>query len=167
MTTTKKIIQRNLPLNVKYTLIDKKYISILDGGCVCENCFKPISNIATVKSEIGMYNVGFDCMETFLLNNNLLEGFDIENYTAYKRSLPAMIKNAKLVKDSIVKDKNIEFDVTDFQRWFNIGSSKTAYLYFGAKNCKTKDWLKINKTTNLNDLFNIVESICNVTITTI
>ena len=70
----KAIIERNLPLDVKYILTDKKYIPLADGyGCTCDNCGKLIANIATVKNTNGnSFNIGFDCLETILINNSLL-----------------------------------------------------------------------------------------------
>jgi len=77
---TKKVIQRNLPLDTRYTFVSAKYISVFDGGGCCENCGKIISNIVTVKSTEGRYyNIGSDCADTltslkedvnYLLNGN-------------------------------------------------------------------------------------------------
>ena len=102
MTNLKQIIQRKLPLDVKYICTDKKYIPLLDGyGCGCDNCGKLISNIATVKSVNGTYNIGFDCLETFLLNNNLLEGFDISEYELTKKRLGQVLRFGKKLRESI------------------------------------------------------------------
>ena len=83
----KQIIQRHLPLDVTYEVIDKKYIPILEGGgCTCDNCGKLIANIATVRSTNGTYNIGLDCLETFLLNNNLLRGFNSDDLAKTKKN---------------------------------------------------------------------------------
>ena len=46
------------------------------GGTCCANCGKLISRIATVKSDKGTFEVGFDCLETLLQNNMILEGYE-------------------------------------------------------------------------------------------
>ena len=105
----KQIIERRLPLNVKYVCTDKKYISLIDGtGCACDNCGKLIANIATVKSINGTYNIGFDCLETFLLNNNLLEGFNVEEYEKVKKMIPKILRFAKSLKETIELNNGLD-----------------------------------------------------------
>jgi len=105
----KAIIERNLSLNVKYVLIDKKYIPLENGfGTCCDNCGKLIANIATVRNEPGnVYNIGFDCLETFLLNNNLLDGFDVNEYENVKKWISQIIRVAKKLKETISNNPNI------------------------------------------------------------
>jgi hypothetical protein len=66
MTTTKKHIQRNLPIDTSYKLIESYYSSIEESGCSCDNCGRLISNIAVVQdTKRGVqYNVGMDCAGT-------------------------------------------------------------------------------------------------------
>lgn len=105
----KQIIERKLPLNVKYVCTDKKYISLINGiGCTCDNCGKLIANIATVKSINGTYNIGFDCLETFLLNNNLLEGFNVEEYEKVKKMIPKILRFAKSLKETIELNNGLD-----------------------------------------------------------
>ncbi len=102
----KAIIKRNLPLNVKYACIDKKYIPLIDGfGCTCDNCGKLIANIATVKSNNGVYSIGFDCLETFLLNNNILDGFDKNEIEVVKKRISQIINVSKKLKETIENNK--------------------------------------------------------------
>ncbi len=119
----KNIIKRNLPLNVKYTVLEQKYIPLFDGGgCTCDNCGKLIANIATVKSKNGVFNIGFDCMETFLLNNSLLDGFDLERYEKIKKAIPKITRFSKQLKETISKNRHLNitgllFEESDFD-WF-------------------------------------------------
>ena len=56
----------NLPIDVKYTLID-----VFDAGEVvacCANCSMPIRNVATIESVNGKYDVGVDCAESLCRN---------------------------------------------------------------------------------------------------
>lgn len=56
----------NLPIDVKYTLID-----VFDAGEVvacCANCNMPIRNVATIESVNGKYDVGVDCAESLCRN---------------------------------------------------------------------------------------------------
>lgn len=100
MNTTKKIIQRALPLDVKYSLVQIIYIPVLDGGGTCENCGKLISNIANVKDSNGKCStIGTDCLETLLVNNNLL---DSESYINYLHSDKPALQKAKQLRSKIL-----------------------------------------------------------------
>lgn len=158
----KNIIQRNLPLNIKYNLIDKKYISLIDGsGCTCDNCGKLIANIATVKSETGVtYNVGFDCLETFLINNSLLDGISITEYQHFKKCLPTFIKRAKELKESVGFYTGLEFDFTNFNSWIEYGNSTYLTFYYThecGKRCNSN--LRLKNDVVLNDFLSVVKSI--------
>lgn len=103
MSNLKSIIQRNLPLNQKYVLTDKKYIPLTEGcGTCCDNCGQLIANIATVRNADGtVYNIGFDCLETILINNNLLSAGDIEAYDRVKKMIPKVLRFAKKIKEQL------------------------------------------------------------------
>ena len=99
----KAIIKRKLSLDVNYTIINKKYIP-LENGCAigCDNCGKLIANIATVKDEkSNVFNIGFDCLETLLMNNHLLNYKDIEEYQKIKKLIPKVLRFAKQLKETI------------------------------------------------------------------
>lgn len=100
MESTKRIIQRALPLSQKYTLISTNYISLVDGyGCACDNCGKLIANMATVKGDDNKYyTIGLDCLETFLINNNILDGKSIEQFKIVKKSLPKVVSVREQIK---------------------------------------------------------------------
>lgn len=103
----KTIVKRNLPLDVIYVMTDKKYVPLNDGyGCTCANCGKPIANIATVRdSEGATYDIGFDCLETILINNNLLSAGDVAQYEAVKRMIPKILRFSKHLKETIALNK--------------------------------------------------------------
>lgn len=108
-TVMKIIIERNLPLDVKYILTDKKYIPLTDGyGCTCDNCGRLIANIATVKNTSGnSFNIGFDCLETILINNSLLSTNDIKEYESAKSMIPKIIRFSKTIKEQLSNFKTI------------------------------------------------------------
>lgn len=101
----KQIIQRALPLNTKYVLTDKKYIPLLESfGTCCDNCGKLISNIATVKNENGdSFCIGFDCLETILINNSLLSTNDVQQYERAKKMIPKVLSFSKRIKEVLQK----------------------------------------------------------------
>lgn len=109
----KQIIQRNLPLNQKYVLTNKAYIPLLEGfGTCCANCGKLIANIATVKNEDGKsYEIGFDCLETILINNSLLSTGDVAAYEAAKKMIPKILNFSKKLKEII----NLNPTITGFR----------------------------------------------------
>lgn len=98
----KVIISRKLDLSIKYNLIDKKYIPLIDNiGLCCDNCGKLISNIATIRGNNQTYNIGFDCLDTILLNNSILDGLSLDDYNKAKIMLPKIIRQAKKLKEVI------------------------------------------------------------------
>lgn len=98
----KKVIQRNLPLDVKYILIEVTYLSIEDGGGhSCDNCGKLITNIAHIENDHRkQYGIGLDCLDTILENNNLLEH---ESYVQYIFSDKPAIQKAKQLRAKCLK----------------------------------------------------------------
>jgi len=175
----KSIIKRNLPLNVNYNLIDKKYISLIDGnGCICDNCGKLIANIATVKNDnLETFNIGFDCLETLLLNNNLLNGKSITEYKNFKSFLPSYIKKSKELKETIIntnlqnanKIVSIEFDANDFLKtvynYKNYSKNQYFTFYYIFENGKKYNSnFKMNNDINVNDFISTIKSITNLNV---
>lgn len=88
----KNIIQRGLPLH-KYELVGIIHTPIEDGGSVCENCGKTISNIASIKDENGKHHhVGMDCLETIQQSNSFLNA---EEWVKYEYVHKAAFSKAK------------------------------------------------------------------------
>lgn len=108
----KNIIQRNLPLTQVYNLIETKYIPVADGvGCTCDNCGKLIANIATMKgSDNGKtYTIGFDCLDTILINNQILQGQDIDNYLLAKKSMRKVKQIKEYMNEFLTVNPHIVF----------------------------------------------------------
>ena len=160
----KKIIARNLDLTVKYDLIDKRYIPIIDSiGIVCANCGKLISNIATISNDGKLYDIGFDCLDTILLNNMILDEKDLESYNHYKGHIKSYIKHSKDIglivnefnSTHIIKIEFIEFSVSDFKKFNRIG--KNAYLtyYYVYENGKRYNSnIRVKNDINIDDFIN-------------
>lgn len=136
----KQIIQRALPLDVKYILTDKKYIPLLEGfGLGCDNCGKLIANIATVKNDNGeTFSIGFDCLETLLINNSLLSANDVQVYERVKKMIPKVLRFAKHIKE-VMSSNNI----TGLK--FEPHENESDYYPFY--------WLKNNSTTSRDNDF--------------
>ncbi|PXV66839.1 hypothetical protein CLV62_104100 [Dysgonomonas alginatilytica] len=122
-----------MSLEQTYTLMDKFYIPILESlGHCCQNCFKPLANIAIVKGEKDnkTYSIGFDCLETFLLNNALLEGKSIAEFEKAKKSLPK-VKNLLHYYSEQIKQlqrvSSMTFEIISSGRWIE------TYFYSGEK----------------------------------
>lgn len=118
----KAIIQRQLDLSYNYTYISKTYIPLIDGtGTTCANCNRLISNIATVKrSDSKIYYIGLDCLETLMLNNEILKGVSID-FAEIKKQLPKVKRGIKGVKEFIsinegINNVNIEYS-NSFRDW--------------------------------------------------
>lgn len=99
----KRIIQRNLPLDQKYTLIEVFYRSGED-KIQCDNCGMIISNVAHIKGNTNNknYHIGLDCLDTILENNSLLNDDD---YLRYQYSDKPAIAKAKALRSKILKGK--------------------------------------------------------------
>ena len=143
----KQVIQRHLPLDVNYSIIDKAYVPLLEGGggC-CDNCGRLIANIATVKSDNGKYSIGFDCLETILINNNQLSSGDIEAYEANNKSIPKILRISKQIKEVVANNPSItgihfedegQWGVISFH-WEILGSWSRANDYFKFKDIDYK-----------------------------
>lgn len=120
----KKVIQRTLPLNVKYQLISVSYLSIEDGGgCNCDNCGRLITNIAHIKGD-DSYCVGLDCLESIIINNGLL---DVESHFQYMQSDKPAFAKAKSLRAKILKkvktDSNFSAKLHEFANGFGFSFS--------------------------------------------
>jgi hypothetical protein len=157
----KQIITRNLPLTIKYTVIDKKYIPLESGyGCTCDNCGKLIANIATVKNESNeVFNIGFDCMETLLINNQLLSGYDLQAYEAIKKMIPKIIRFSKSIKDTINKNTSLNITGLSFETQTY---TSDYYTFYWLKNNELKS--RDNDYVKLKDIdFNfLIETLKNI-----
>jgi hypothetical protein len=128
----KNIIQRNLDLSNTYTLIDKKYIPVIDGGgACCANCNKLIANIATVSDKNNnVFNIGLDCLETLMLNNQILKGVKID-FEAVKKAIPRVKRALNDVSEFLNNNSHLSIDTVEVEKcgdWIS-------YYYF--KNGKT------------------------------
>ncbi len=115
----KAILQRKLALNITYNVIDKKYIPIEQGlgAYCCDNCGKLIANIATVKNTNGeSFNIGFDCLETLLINNHLLSALDIAEYERVKKMIPKILRAARQIKETIHNNDKCNITGLRFER---------------------------------------------------
>ena len=138
----KNIIQRNLKLDTNYTFIDKCYIPLEYSGFCCANCGKPIANIATVKNENGeTFNIGFDCLETLLLNNSLLQNSN--DFQKAKVMIPKIIRFAKTIKQTISNNSYVTgllFERPDYGDYF------TFYWLIGMQiSSNNNDYVKLKE----------------------
>jgi len=143
----KQIIERHLPLTEKYSLIDKKYIPLSESfGYCCDNCGQLIANIATVRSESGkVFSIGFDCLETILINNSLLSSGDIAEYEKARTQLPKIIRASKKLLETINNNKHINITGLFIEKPMFTGGK--FYPFYWLKNNETKsrdnDYMKI------------------------
>lgn len=150
----KRIIQRKLSLEQKYTLLRTVHKSLTDGDCVgCENCGKLIANIATIKGDADnkTYLIGMDCLETFLINNNLLDGKSVEEFNKTKKSLPKAITIIKSISDFLDNNKFIDEVVIEFLKMYQYKWITINYYYNGKQ--KYNDGAKV-KDFDINLLMN-------------
>lgn len=97
----KKIIERHLPLTEQYTLVAKKYIPFSEGsGVICDNCHRYIARIATIQGKETKkgYNIGFDCLETILIANKLLDKLSVVEYKRVKPMFDKIIRIGNKLK---------------------------------------------------------------------
>lgn len=92
----------NLPLNDNYTIIDSYYTGGLENGCTCDNCNKPIANVAEIQNAKGIrFNVGMDCAKTL---SNLQGLYSLECEFAELKGLMAKVNKEK-------KENPITFEI--------------------------------------------------------
>ena len=105
---TKKIIQRNIPINQQYEIIETFYSSIEDSATCCDNCGKLIANICVIKGKDDgkVYHIGMDCADSLTsIKNELL--FEKYNFDAAKSARAYILKAIKRAKD-----KNVQIELT-------------------------------------------------------
>lgn len=156
MNTYKRIIERKLPLSQIYTLLSTNYISLIDGfGTCCDNCGTLVANMATVKgmNDNKAYTIGLDCLDTFLINNNLLENKSVEQIAIVKKSLPKVIKLRNEVKEFL--SNNTFIDGVKIENQFN---SWITLNYFMGEKQKWNDGCKY-KTMDFNLLLQSLQTI--------
>jgi len=156
----KAIIQRALPLDVKYFLIGKKYVPIEQSGgaYICDNCGKIIANIATVKDEAGkVSDIGFDCLESILINNSLLSTGDIAAYEKAKKMIPKILRFAKTVKENL--DKHSSISGLRFEAQTFASDYHTFYwLQSGNTTSRDNDYMKMKDA----DIHFVIETLKNI-----
>jgi hypothetical protein len=135
----KTIIKRNLDLNKKYFFVSKTYISLIDGyGTTCANCNKLIANIATVKDEDNkVFNIGLDCLETLMLNNEILKGVDID-FKEIKKQLQKVKRGLSNIKEFIEGNKNINIDTINVE-YSSMFGDWVSYYYYSNNKCIWND----------------------------
>ena len=124
----KKVIQRALPLDQTYKLLETFYSSLEDGGGhVCENCGRPISNIAKVFGEKykTVNYIGMDCAETLTgINDDFLFSWVAKgDFQAAKSARQKILKLLKKAKESNLK-VSVSVETFDHEKNFHkqIGS---------------------------------------------
>lgn len=103
----KKVIRRNLPINKEYNLIDSFYTGgILENPMSCDNCNKPIANVAVIEDEDGKkFHVGMDCAETLASIKHSMQF----NQAAHDFSEAAAIRTK--VRNAMKKNPNARLSV--------------------------------------------------------
>lgn len=103
----KKIIQRFLPITQQYKIVSSRYTSLIDGdgGTTCDNCSRPISNIAVIVGQTDQvtYTVGMDCAATLA---GIQDSFDFNyihkaNFQRAKQVRQWFLKHIKKDTDSV------------------------------------------------------------------
>lgn len=157
----KAIIQRNLHLNQKYFILDKKYVPLIEShGTCCDNCGQLIANIATVKNKSGkVYNIGFDCLETILINNSLLSTNDISEYEAVKKMIPKIIRFSKVIKERLAANAHLKITGLRFE---NQNYHMDFYPFYWLQNdqltSRDNDYVKLKDV----DIHFVIETLKNI-----
>lgn len=104
----------NLPLDHKYSLVGIDYLTS-EGATTCDNCNAVITNVATLKDEIGhIHNVGVDCATTL----------SFTDCNDFWKALEAEAKHKKYLSQArkIKKQQNARFEVKENRIFIYCGS---------------------------------------------
>lgn len=107
--------QRAIPFNQTYTLVETFY-SALENGNACENCGKPITNIAKIKGDTDgiTRHVGMDCAATLQgIKENF--NFDFVAKQAFQAAKSARAALLKMKKKADVKGVQLIVKVQTFK----------------------------------------------------
>jgi len=68
---TKNVKRYNLPIYDIYYIKDSYYTGGLENACICENCNRPISNVAVIENDKKeVFKVGLDYTKLLIKLNN-------------------------------------------------------------------------------------------------
>lgn len=177
-----KVRRYNLPINENYKLIDSFYTGGLDNATVCDNCGKPIANVAVIKnSKEELFNVGLDCAETLTNLEGLYSAkMDFEELKSIQSKIRKLQKEGKEISyeiningdlavktdDYTVLTKDIIFANKYLKKYIDevINPEKIGFSYVD-KNItipfeyfKPSENLNFNKKWNIDD-YNVVVSV--------
>lgn len=111
MEKAKRVSQKNVPLNQQYILVGSFYQSMEDGGgCICENCGRIITNVATIQgvTDGRQYSIGMDCAETITSIRDGIEFIFAKGSFSQAKSARATI--LKAIKKS--KELGVEYKIS-------------------------------------------------------
>lgn len=130
----KKVIRRNLPINKEYKLIDSFYTGgILENPMSCDNCNKPIANVAVLEDEDGKkFHVGMDCAETLASIKHSMQFNQASHDFSEATAIRAKVRNARK------KDPNAKLIVenTYFGTIYMSMANQNGGLVFGGSHPK-------------------------------
>lgn len=137
MKTGKSIIQRNLPTDVEYELIESYYMSMENGGGeICQNCGRFITNVAIVQSKYGSFHIGMDCAATLTGIKDSFS-FEYEHKARFNQAKQARTTLLKAIKNGATDLKLKTFaDTNNFFK--EIGSGM--YDYQVSENSGAHNW---------------------------
>lgn len=134
----KKVVRRNLPLNLKYKLLNSYYTGgITESAEVCENCNALIANIAVIEDENKkQYHVGMDCASTLTGLKDSYEFTqaedDFRKATQIRNKIRKSEKEGKSTKMEIYPSGSIEAEIRKgdnlYSRFYLEQSFLTKYL---------------------------------------
>jgi hypothetical protein len=140
----KTAIQRNLPLDIPYTLIGSYYGSIEDGNStICSNCGKLICNVATVQSKYGKFDVGMDCASTLTGVKDTLDY--MQHKYQFDQGKQARATILKMIKKgaNVIEIKTFT-DIKNFYKEIGAGKWQTGTEPF---NAHMNNWKQYPKDT--------------------
>lgn len=111
----KTLIQRALPFTQTYSLLETFYCELENGNC-CENCGRPITNIAKVigDNDKMIRYIGMDCAETLTGLNDSFD-FNFVAKSAFQAAKSARAAIQKLIKKAAEQNTNLEIKIQTFK----------------------------------------------------
>lgn len=118
-----KAIYGKLSINKQYEIIEANKAK--DCICVCDNCSKPIKNIAIIKdSDNKFYNVGLDCA------TSLSETGSISNFTALIEAKKHISKMTKLYSFIKKEMETVNVIIHKGDVFFNLGLKNSRFCTY-------------------------------------
>lgn len=142
-----------LPVDRSYTYVSRFYIPLMEStGTCCENCGRPIANIATIREANGtLHYVGMDCLET-IIQLTKVHNIALVDIIRFRAEFPKVFNKLKKIDDIVAKNRKNNINITGILVDMSMSNENWLYYYYVTDNnedSRDNDCIRLAKDTDL------------------